>query len=157
MARKPCGFFMRHFFAARRITRVIPLPQARHSHYKQVMPVLRVVDSITELHAGDAGCIAVSGSHGGLSSARYALAARPLLSVFNDAGVGKDGAGVAALDFLQASDLAACTVSHKSARIGEAMSTMHDGVISHVNALALALGVRVNDGCQRIIEKLQSS
>ena len=63
------------------------------------MPPLRIVDSITELCAQDAGCIAVSGSHGGLSSARYALAARPLLSVFNDAGVGKDSAGLAALDF----------------------------------------------------------
>ncbi len=71
------------------------------------MPPLRIVDSITELCAQDAGCIAVSGSHGGISSARYALAARPVLSVFNDAGVGKDGAGLAALDFLQAHGLAA--------------------------------------------------
>ena len=80
---------------------------------------LRVVDSITELRATDAGCVAVSGSHGGMSSARYALAARPALSVFNDAGVGRDGAGTAALGFLQAHALAACTVAHTSARIGE--------------------------------------
>jgi hypothetical protein len=50
------------------------------------MPKLRLVDSITETTPADAGCLAVSGSHGGISSARYALAARPLLSVFNDAG-----------------------------------------------------------------------
>jgi hypothetical protein len=56
---------------------------------------LRLVDSITELSAQDAGCVAVSGSHGGISSVRYALAARPLLSVFNDAGVGRDSAGIA--------------------------------------------------------------
>ena len=63
-----------------------------------VMPtVLRVVDSITQLGAHDAGCVAVSGSHGGTSSARFALVARPFLSVFNDAGVGKDQAGIAAL------------------------------------------------------------
>ena len=43
-------------------------------------PALRIVDSITELRPIDAGCLAVSGSHGGMSSARYALAARPLLS-----------------------------------------------------------------------------
>ena len=55
---------------------------------------LRVVHSITELKAEDAGCLAVSGSHGGLSAARYAVAARPLLSVFNDAGIGKDDAGI---------------------------------------------------------------
>jgi len=106
------------------------------------MPLrLRVVDSITELHAGDAGCVAVSGSHGGISSARYALAARPLLSVFNDAGVGRDAAGIAALGFLQAHGLAACTVAHGSARIGEARSTLDDGVLSHVNAGAAALGL----------------
>jgi len=106
------------------------------------MPVcLRVVDSITELHAGDAGCVAVSGSHGGLSSARYALAARPRLSVFNDAGVGRGAAGIAALGFLQAHALAACTVAHHSARIGEARSTLDEGVLSHVNAAAAALGL----------------
>jgi hypothetical protein len=121
------------------------------------MPSLRIVDSITELGATDEGCIAVSGSHGGLSSARYALAARPLLSVFNDAGVGKDGAGLAALDFLQASSLAACTVSHDSACIGEAASTLRDGIISHMNSLALALGVRVDERCQRVIEQLQKT
>lgn len=120
------------------------------------MPKLRVVDSITELGAGDEGCMAVSGSHGGLSSARYALAASPLLSVFNDAGVGKEQAGIAALDFLQARDLAACTVSHLSARIGEAQSTLDDGIVSHLNALAFAQGVRVNERCHQAIENLQS-
>ena len=53
-----------------------------------LMPRLKLVDSITELELQDAGCIAVSGSHGGISSARFALAVRPLLSVFNDAGAG---------------------------------------------------------------------
>lgn len=101
---------------------------------------LRVVDSITELSPADAGSFAVSGSHGGASSARYAMAARPLLSVFNDAGVGKDAAGIAGLDLLQAQGLGACTVSNTSACIGQAASTLQDGVISHANAMALSLG-----------------
>lgn len=120
------------------------------------MPKLCVVDSITELGAGDKGCIAVSGSHGGLSSARYAMTAHPALSIFNDAGVGKDDAGLAALGFLQARELAACTVSHNSARIGEAQSTLDDGIISHLNALAFEQGVRVGERCRQVIEKLQS-
>ncbi len=102
-----------------------------------------MVDSITELQPADAGCIALSGSHGGLSSARYALAVRPLLSVFNDAGVGKDAAGIAGLELLQAQGLAACTVSHMSARIGLATSTFADGVVSHANDAARALGICV--------------
>ncbi len=119
------------------------------------VPILRIVDSITELRAQDAGCLAVSGSHGGISSARYALAARPLLSVFNDAGVGKDEAGLAALPFLQSHGLAACTVAHDSARIGEAQSTLDEGVVSHVNALAQALGASDGEHCRVLIGRLK--
>jgi hypothetical protein len=115
---------------------------------------LRIVDSITELGAADAGCIAVSGSHGGLSSGRYALAARPQLSVFNDAGGGRDNAGLAALALLQAHGLAACTVAHTSARIGEAHSTLADGIINHMNAAAAALGLREGQPCQAAVQPL---
>jgi len=117
-------------------------------------PFLRVVDSITELQPADAGCIALSGSHGGLSSARYALAARPLLSVFNDAGVGKQGAGIAGLALLQAQGLAACTVSHTSACIGQASSTFEEGVVSHANAAALALGITKGQALRPQIEAI---
>jgi hypothetical protein len=108
---------------------------------------LRVVDSITQLDEHDQGCIAVSGSHGGVSSARYALAACPLLSVFNDAGGGKDDAGLAALALLQAQGLAACTVAHASARIGDAQSTLDDGIINHVNAAAARMGIAAGQCC----------
>ncbi|TNF58637.1 MAG: hypothetical protein EP306_12700 [Burkholderiales bacterium] len=115
---------------------------------------LRVVDSITELQPADAGCIALSGSHGGLSSARYALAARPLLSVFNDAGVGMDRAGIAGLELLQAHGLAACTVSHTSARIGQADSTFAQGVVSHANEAAQALGITIGRALRPQIETI---
>jgi hypothetical protein len=115
---------------------------------------LRVVDSITELGPADTGCIAVSGSHGGASSARYALAARPWLSVFNDAGVGLDHAGVAGLAMLEREGLAGCTVAHSSARIGDAASTLRDGIISHVNAAAQALGVVPTLSCHETVEQL---
>ena len=118
------------------------------------MPRLRLVDSITELGPGDAGCVAISGSHGGASSARYAIAARPLLRVFNDAGVGKDGAGVAGLAMLQAQALAGCTVAHDSARIGDAHSTLADGIISHVNAAAEALGLAPGQRCRDAAARL---
>ena len=105
-------------------------------------PPLLIIDSITQLTPNDAGCIAVSGSHGGRSVSRYAVAARPLLSVFNDAGVGKDRAGIAALDILEEAGLAACTVSHMSACIGQATSTLESGIVSHVNQQARALGCK---------------
>jgi len=65
-----------------------------------------------------------------------------LLSVFNDAGVGRDAAGIAGLALLEQDGLAGCAVSHDSACIGQAMSTWKDGVVSHANGCALAMGVR---------------
>jgi hypothetical protein len=119
-------------------------------------PPLKLVDSITELSRDDAGCIAVSGSHGGISSARYALAARPWLSVFNDAGVGKDGAGIAGLALLQSHGLAACAVAHHSACIGVAHSSWSQGVLSHVNEAAHALGLRVGHTCRQAVTLLSA-
>ncbi len=120
-------------------------------------PHLRLTDSITELTEADAGCVAVSGSHGGVSAARYALAVRPLLSVFNDAGVGLDEAGIAGLALLQEAGLAACTVSHTSARIGQAASTLKTGVISHANPAAETLGcrpgMRLNDFLNALLRR----
>jgi hypothetical protein len=54
--------------------------------------------------------------------------------------VGKDQAGVAGLETLQQAGLAAITVAHTSARIGQADSTLHDGTVSHLNEAARALG-----------------
>lgn len=102
-----------------------------------------VVDSITQLDAGDAGAVVVSGSHGGTSSAEFALALPLRLVFFNDAGVGKDGAGIAALALLQARGVPAASVAHSSARIGDALDAWEHGVISHANLAARGLGVQV--------------
>lgn len=103
---------------------------------------LLVLDSISEAVGCASGCVVVSGSHGGVSAGRFALQAGLKLAVFNDAGVGKDDAGIAALPLLQARGIAACTVAHGSARIGDALSTLDSGVISHVNAAAAGLGAQ---------------
>jgi hypothetical protein len=118
---------------------------------------IRIVDSVTQLDEADAGCIAVTGSHGGTSAARFAAAARPLLAVFNDAGGGLDDAGFAGLPWLEARGVAACTVSHLSARIGEAHSTLNDGIITRLNELAGALGVRQGQQCRSAVEVLSRS
>jgi hypothetical protein len=107
-----------------------------------------LVDSITEVDASDAGAIVVSGSHGGSSSARYALAVPLALVVFNDAGVGKDGAGIVALDQLQARGIAAVTVAHTSARIGEAADAWAHGIVSHANVAARSLGLEPGNRLQ---------
>ncbi|MBU6485879.1 MAG: hypothetical protein KGR23_13910, partial [Betaproteobacteria bacterium] len=69
-----------------------------------------IVDSITQLAPGDAGTIVVCGSHGGTRAGTFALAV-PLAAVFfNDGGVGKDGAGIAALGMQRAKGIAAGAV-----------------------------------------------
>ncbi|MFN0183829.1 MAG: hypothetical protein ACKVQR_08435 [Aquabacterium sp.] len=104
---------------------------------------VRGMDSITQADAAeDAGAIVVCGSHGGRSSGEFALAVPLALVVFNDAGIGRDDAGIAALAMLDAQGRAAATVSHDSARIGDAQDAWAQGRLSRVNAAAWALGLR---------------
>jgi hypothetical protein len=105
-------------------------------------PPLALLDSVTQVEPRHASCLVVTGSHGGASVVPYARAVRAWLYVFNDAGVGKDDAGIAALDLLQAEGIAAATVAHASARIGEAADSWDHGIVSHLNAAAAALGLR---------------
>jgi hypothetical protein len=100
-----------------------------------------LLDSVTETAVAHAGCVVVTGSHAGRSVVKYAAAVPAKLYVFNDAGIGKDGAGIAALVELESLGLAAVAVAHTSARIGEAQDTFENGVISTVNAPAARLGL----------------
>ncbi len=100
-----------------------------------------VMDSISQATPKDAGAIVVSGSHGGTSSGEIALGVPFKVVVFNDAGVGKDDAGVAALEMLQARGVAAGTVAHTSARIGDARDAWENGILSRCNAAARNLGL----------------
>ena len=114
-----------------------------------------LVDSITKVSAEDRGAHVVSASHGGTSSGEFALET-PLSSVFfNDAGVGKDKAGISALDMLQKRGVAAGAISHESGRIGDSQDMWDNGIISHANALALAAGLkpgmRVKDALMKIV------
>ena len=68
------------------------------------------IDSVTQVEPRHEGCLVVTGSHGGASVVPYARAVRAWVYVFNDAGVGKDDAGIAALELLQADGIAAANV-----------------------------------------------
>ena len=115
-----------------------------------------LVDSITKLIADDAGAVVVSGSHGGTSAAEFALAVRLAAVFFNDTGIGKDEAGVAGLRILQEHGVAAGTVSHLSARIGDAEDAWEHGVVSRLNDAAAALGIApgepLRDALTRLLE-----
>lgn len=104
-----------------------------------------LLDSIAHVGPAQAGRIVVTGSHGGVSAARFVIEQpAPAYAVFfNDAGVGKDGAGIVGLAMLQARGVIGATYSHLSARIGEALDGRDHGVVSHVNEAAAAAGVAV--------------
>jgi hypothetical protein len=108
-----------------------------------LVPRLVLLDSVANVTAEHGGALVVTGSHGGVSAAQFALAVPAWCYVFNDAGRGKDDAGVSGLAVLAAQRQAAVTVAHTSARIGEAADSWAGGVVSAVNAPAAALGLRV--------------
>lgn len=114
-----------------------------------------IMDSITKVKPEDADTFVVSASHGGASSGEFALEVPLKAAFFNDAGVGKDDAGIAALAMLQQHGVAGGTVSHTSARIGDAQDMWDHGVVSHVNESARALGIapgqRLKDALIRLI------
>lgn len=118
---------------------------------------LFVVDSIAVAEPAMAGGVVVCGSHGGVSAARYVLAldVKPLAVFFNDAGVGKDEAGIVGLAMLQQVGVIAACYSHGSARIGDAQDGLDAGVISHVNPLAAQAGLAVGQTVREQVERLR--
>ena len=113
-----------------------------------------IMDSITKVEPQDEGCIVICASHGGASSGEFALEVPLHLVFFNDAGVGKENAGVAALSMLETRMVAAGTTSHTSARIGDSADMWENGVISHLNAQARALGLTVGEKLSTAVLKL---
>jgi len=109
---------------------------------------IALADTATKLGPAAAGAVIVTGSHGGRYAAYLTLKAHPRAVIHNDAGVGKDEAGIAVLAMAEALGVAAATASHASCRIGDTADMMARGVISHVNAPARALGVTAGTTCR---------
>ena len=117
---------------------------------------LVLVDSAALVRPEDAGQIVVTGSHGGLVGGRPAMALQveARAALFNDAGIGRDEAGVARLWPLEQRGIAAAAVSAETARIGEARSTWEDGVLSRVNRIAAMLGARPGMPARELVERI---
>src|SRR5215475_11049773 len=106
-----------------------------------------IADSITRVGSDAAGAVIVNGSHGGIYAAFLAAKLSAAAVIFNDAGIGHDRAGIAGLDYLQALGIAAATVGHDTARIGDGADMFRSGSITHANELAAALGVKPSQAC----------
>ena len=121
---------------------------------KELPPVL-IADSITRIGDEAAGAVVVNGSHGGIYAAYLAAKLRVCAAIFNDAGVGRDNAGIAGLGYLAALGIPAAAVGHDTARIGDGSDMIGRGVIRHVNPPATALGCRAGMACWEAAAALQ--
>ncbi len=113
-----------------------------------------VIDSISHLTVRHVGKVIVCGSHGGRAAAEYMLTYKPKAVVFNDAGVGKQRAGICALEILQPCGIPGVAVSTRSARIGEGWDTYYCGEVSFVNGMARLKGIRRGMKVKAVVKRL---
>jgi hypothetical protein len=110
------------------------------------------MDSISLITSQDRSAVVVSGSHGGAISGAFAGMHPPALVFFNDAGGGKNGAGVASLANLDLVGIPAATIAHVSARIGDALDGWHNGTVSRANGCAALGGVETGQSVRQAVE-----
>jgi hypothetical protein len=113
--------------------------------------------SVTKLDARHRDAVLVAGSHGGVIAGYLAARAGVRAVILNDAGVGKERAGISSLQYLERIGMAAATAGHMSARIGEGADMLARGVITHANAIASRLGVRAGQSCAEAAERLRAA
>jgi uncharacterized protein YunC (DUF1805 family) len=120
---------------------------------------LCIADSVSLVTTADRDTVVITGSHGGLpgGDAKRALKALPRAAFFNDAGGGLDGAGYLRLDALDDFGVAGATVSSTSARIGDAMSTLNDGIVSRCNRTARLLGIEIGTQVRDVLRVMSLS
>jgi hypothetical protein len=100
-----------------------------------------VLDSVTQLAAGAAGRVALCASHGAAYAAWYATRRGVSALVLHDAGIGREQAGLGALDWMSNLGVPCACVCHMSARIGDGADMLARGRLSAVNGPAEALGL----------------
>jgi hypothetical protein len=114
------------------------------------------MDSASLVEPQDRRKIVVTGSHGGLLGGKpdHVLDVDVFAAFFNDAGGGKENAGVARLPTLDARGIAAGAVSCHTARIGDGKSSYDTGVLSHVNETARRLELREGMSVRQAVARL---
>lgn len=115
-----------------------------------------LIDSVSLATPCDRDAIIVTGSHGGLHGGdpETAVPYPVFAALFNDAGIGKDQAGVSRLPVLDEKGIVAATVAAAGARIGDAQSTYEDGVLSWFNERARQAGARKGMAARDFVELL---
>ena len=115
---------------------------------------LLLLDSVTRMDERHRGKVLVAGSHGGVYAAYLSALGRLRGVILNDAGGGKEDAGIGGLAYLDSAGIAAATVDYRTARIGDGADMLARGVISHVNGLAAKAGCAIGMTCADCADRL---
>jgi hypothetical protein len=100
-----------------------------------------ISDSVTTFGPGERGRAALAGSHAGLYAAYLAAKAGVKAVILNDAGVGREQAGIGGLRLLEQLGVPGAAIGHRSARIGDGADGLRRGVLTYVNGPAAQLGL----------------
>jgi hypothetical protein len=101
--------------------------------------------------------VVVSGSYGGRYNAFNAAKWGVRGVIMNDAGVGKDNAGIVGLDYLDQIAMAAATADARTCHIGDGDHMLAHGVISHVNRTAAELGCVVGQSVRDCADLMRAA
>lgn len=100
-----------------------------------------IVDTSSDVDQSNNMDIIITGSHGGINACEYMGNMKIKGMVSNDAGIGKNEAGIAGMKALDKYDIPAVAVATMSAKIGNGTSTYEQGRLSATNELAKKLGI----------------
>jgi hypothetical protein len=103
------------------------------------------------------GQVLVSGSYGGEYNAYHAGKWGIRGVILNDAGVGKDGAGIRGLSYLDRVGLAAAAADARTCHIGDGDHMLAQGVISYVNRAAASQGCVPGETVRQCAERLRAA
>ncbi len=115
------------------------------------------VPSVTKLPPSADGAVVVGGSHSAVYAAYLSALAGARAAIHNDAGIGRDEAGVSGLPWADAHGMAMAAVLSGSGRIGDGADMLQRGVISRANQLATACGVVPGQAARQAAELLKSA
>ena len=116
-----------------------------------------ILDSVTHLIDAARGRVAACASHGAVYAAWYGATKGVAALILNDAGIGREKAGISGLAWLDGIGVPGATVSHRSARIGWGADMPERGVLSFVNEAAARLGLVPGMACAEAIAILDGA
>ena len=111
-----------------------------------------IVETSSDVNESNSNDIIVTGSHQGSGS--YLAGCKVKGAIGNDAGKGKQDAGISGLKLLDEQGIPAAAVGNMTAKIGNGDSTYEQGNISAVNEAARKLGISEGMSAKEAADKM---